>query len=265
MKYILVICLVLVLAVCAFAQTPSPKSTATGSIRTLRIVTDFASPPFSFVDKTKRVGFEIDLGQAIGKELGAKVQWIQKGFNLGTYDSLLKSGAADAVISNVSITPDRARRFDFSIPYYRSSLAVAALKDLDWSHSDFTSGLKDKQVGVLRRSTSYDWARRNLGAKRINFYSPQRMAQALRDEKVFCILIDDDILRWILQNNAYRFQEAEKDLSHEYYGIMVKKGNSALLAELNEALRRLDEKNVYDDIYAKWFTHKMNLPVRPER
>lgn len=265
MKYVIVACLVLIFAMCAFAQTPKPKPAATGAGRTLRFVSDFDSPPFSYIDKSKRVGFELDLGQVIGKELGARVQWIQKGFNLGTYESLLRSGTADAVISSVSITPDRERRFDFSIPYYRSNLAVAAIKDLDWVHSDFVNGLKDKQVGVLRRSTSYDWARRNLAAKRVNFYSPQRMAQALRDEKVFCILIDEDILKWVLHNNAYRFQEPERNLDHEYYGIMVKKGNSALVSELNGALKRLDEKNVYDDIYAKWFTQKMDLPVRPSR
>lgn len=265
MKCIVVICLVLIPATCAFAQTPAPKPTATGAARTLRFVTDFESPPFSFTDKSKKVGFELDLGQAIGKELGARVQWIEKGFNFGTYESLLKTGAADAVISSVSITPDRERRFDFTVPYYKSNLAVAAIKDMDWDHSEFVNGLKDKQVGVLRRSTSYEWARRNLAAKRTNFYSPQRMAQALRDEKVFCILIDEDILKWVLHNNAYRFQEVEKDLDHEYYGIMVKKGNTALLSELNGALKRLDDKNVYDGIYEKWFTRRMNLPVRPER
>lgn len=265
MKYIIVICLVLVLATHAFAQAPPPKPTAKDAGRTLRFISDFVSPPFSFVDRSKKVGFELDLGQALGKELGARVQWIQKGFNLGAYESLLKSGAADAVISSTSITPERERRFDFTVPYYRSSLAVAAIKDMDWVHSDFVNGLKDRQVGVLRRSTSYDWARRNLAAKRVNFYSPQRMAQALRDEKIFCILIDEDILKWVLHDNAYRFQEVERDLDHEDYGIMVKKGNKALLSELNGALKSLDEKNVYDEIYAKWFTRRMDLPVRPER
>jgi ABC-type amino acid transport substrate-binding protein len=265
MKYILVICLILILTVYAVAQTPKPAPKATGAGRTLRFVTDFDSPPFSFVDRSKKVGFEIDLGQAIGKELGAKVQWIQKSFNLGIYDSLLKSGTADAAISSISITPERERRFDFTVPYYRSNLAVAALKDLDWNHTEFVNGLKDKRVGVLRRSTGYTWARRNLGAKRVNFYSPQRMAQALRDEKVFCILIDEDILKWVLHKNAYRFQEVERNLSHEYYGIMVKKGNTTLLADLNGALQRLDENNVYDAIYQKWFTQKMDLPIRPER
>lgn len=265
MKRIPIICMAVILPMNAFAGTPAPKPAAAQTGRTLRLVADFDSPPFSFVDRSRKAGFEIDLGQAIGEELGAKIQWMQRGFNLGTYESLLKSGAADAIISSISITPEREKRFDFTIPYYRSNLAVAAIKDMDWDHSDFVNGLKDEQVGVLRRSTGYEWARRNLAAKRINFYSPQRMAQALRDEKVFCILIDEDILKWVLHDNAYRFQEVERNLDHEYYGIAVKKGNRALLSELNGALKRLDEMNVYDEIYAKWFTRKMDLPVRPER
>ncbi|MCX6339891.1 MAG: ABC transporter substrate-binding protein [Candidatus Aureabacteria bacterium] len=265
MKYAPIICAVLVSAVAVFAQAPSPAPAAKEAGRTLRFVTDFDSPPFSFVERSKKVGFEIDLGQAIGRELGARVLWIQKGFNLGTYESLLKSGAADAVINSISIAPERQRQFDFTVPYYRSSLAVAAIKDIDWNHTDFINGLKDMRLGVLRRSTSYEWARRNLSAKRVNYYSPQRMAQALRDEQVFCILIDEDILKWVLHNNAYRFQEVERDLDHEYYGIVVKKGNTQLVSELDQALKRLDEKDIYDTIYEKWFTRKMDLPRRPSR
>lgn len=265
MKYALIICAVLVSAVAVFAQAPSPAPAAKEAGRTLRFVTDFDSPPFSFTEYSKKTGFEIDLGQAIGKELGAKVRWIKRGFNLATYESLLKSGAADAVINSITITPEREGRVTFSVPYYRSNLAVAAIKDVDWNHTDFVNGLKDMRIGVLRRSTSYDWARRNLAAKRVNYYSPQRMAQALKKEEVFCIMIDEDILKWVLHNNAYRFQEVEKDLDREYYGIMVQKGNIALVSELNEALKRLDEKGIYDAIYEKWFTRKMDLPRRPSR
>jgi len=256
---------VIILALTVFAQTPPPAPEAKGAGRTLRLITDFDSPPFSYVEASKKIGFEIDLGQAIGKEIGATVQWIQRGFNLATYESLLTSGAADAVISSVSITPERERRFTFTVPYYRSNLAVAAIKDIDWNHTDFVNGLKDMNLGVLRRSTSYEWAQKNLSAKRVNFYSPQRMAQALRDEKVFCILIDDDILKWVLHNNAYRFQEVESELDHEYYGIAVRKGNAALVSELNGALKRLDDKGIYDAIYEKWFTRRIDLPRRPSR
>ncbi len=265
MKYALLVSAVLVSAVAIVAQAPSPVPASKEAGRTLRFVSDFESPPFSFVEGSHKVGFEMDLGQAIGKELGAQVLWIQRSFNLGTYESLLKKGAVDAAISSISITGQREKRFDFTIPYYRSNLAVAAIKDMDWDHTDFVNGLKDVDVGVLRRSTGYEWARMNLSAKRINFYSPLRMAQALRDEKVFCILIDEDILKWVLLTNAYRFQEVERDLSHEYYGIAVRKGDTQLLSELNNALKSLDKKNIYDDIYAKWFARRVNLPTRPSR
>jgi ABC-type amino acid transport substrate-binding protein len=49
---------------------------------TLRIITDFNHPPFTFIEKGKRTGFEVDLGDAIGKEMGVKVEWIQKNFNI---------------------------------------------------------------------------------------------------------------------------------------------------------------------------------------
>ncbi|MCX6353726.1 MAG: ABC transporter substrate-binding protein [Candidatus Aureabacteria bacterium] len=247
----------------AMAQGPTP--TAKGSERTLRFVSDFDSSPFSYIRTGKKTGFEYDLGEAIGKELGVKVVWVKKAFSPAAYAAMLNTGSVDAAMSSISITPERERLYMFTLPYYRSNLAVAAIRDYDWNHTDFVNGLKDMQIGVLRRSTSYEWARRNLSAKRINYYSPERLAQALRDEQILCILIDEDILKWALKDNAYRFQEVERDLDHEYYGIAVKKGNLALADELNGAMKRLDEKDIYDALYDKWFTHRINLPVKTSR
>lgn len=247
------------------AEAPAPPPAAKETARTLTFITDFDSPPFSYMESGKKKGFEIDLGNAIGRELGAEVTWVKSAFNPGAYASMLTAGKADAAICSISITPDRERLFYFTLPYYCSNLAVAAIWRLDWNHTDFENGLKDLNVGVLRRSTGYDWARKNLSAKRVNFYSPDRMAQALRDEKVFCILLDEDILKYVLHNRSYRFQEVEKDLQREYYGIAVKKGNLMLAKELNATLKALDEKGIYDKLYEKWFTYRADLPRRPER
>jgi len=261
---VLWIFLVCVIAVPVAAQTP--KADAKGAERTLRFIADFNSPPFSFTQTGKKIGFDIDLGNAIGKELGAKVVWLQRGFSLPAYSSMLKGGDADAAMSSISITPERERMFTFTLPYYRSNLSVAAIRDITWNHTDFVNGLPHMDVGLLRNSTSYTWARKNLmPANRVPYYSPQRLAQALRDEQVFCVLIDEDILKWAMRSNAYRFQQVERDLDHEYYGIAVKKGNTALADELNSTMKRLDDKDIYDAIYDKWFTHRLNLPVRSER
>jgi len=265
MKRVFVLCAALVGVAGALMWADAMKGKEKTAQRTLRILCAFDTPPFSFTQAGRKEGFEVDLGDAIGKELGAKVVWIQKGFNIPAYVSMLKHGAADAAMSCILITPERERRMTFTMPYYQTNLAVATIKDMDWYHQDFVNGLKDMDIGVLRGSPAYDWARKNLSAKRVQFYSPQRMVQALRDEQIYCIMLDEDVLKWTMKDNPYRFQLVERNLDHEYYGIAVKKGNTALAGEINAALKKLDDRNVYGKIYNKWFSRKVNLPVKPAR
>lgn len=229
--------------------------------RTLRFISDLTSPPFAFVENFKNVGFEIDLGEALGKELGAEVKWIKQIFNIPTFASTLRTGGADAVLSSMTVTKDRKQYFDFTIPYFRTSLAVAAPRDVDWDRVAFRNGLSSKVlIGVMRRTTSEEWARKNLKATRKTYSSSERLARALKNREVAIILIDEPILRWTMANRHYKFKIVESELAHQDYAIAVNKGNRELLAELNAALKKLDADGVYDAIYEKWYAISRDLP-----
>ena len=275
----------------AKAEPGSAKSAS--DERTLRFITAFDSPPFSFKEGIKNEGFEIELGEAIGKEMGAKVEWIKKNFNISTYVSALDSGSADAAIAAISITENRRKQLAFTRPYFRTSLAAAVQKDIDWRHNKFTTGLKNWLVGVVRGTTGERWARKNLAATVRTYSTPDRLYQALKDmnpqklakelkkpdpgtrellssapkmrdlkgETGFCALLDAPILAWIFSKHAYRCKIVEEGIDHEDYGIAVSKRNTELLAELNAALESLDKSGVYDRIYEKWYTKASDLPL----
>jgi ABC-type amino acid transport substrate-binding protein len=243
---------------------------------TLRIITDFNHPPFTFIEKGKRTGFEVDLGDAIGKEMGVKVEWIQKNFNISTYASALEAGSADMAMASITITDKRKRQLAFTEPYFRTSLSVAVQRDVDWRPNAFRTGLKNWLVGVVRGTTAESWARANLAAKIKTYYSPDRLIQALKNSKAdkvarglglpkkatgFCIIMDQPVMTWALSKRAYRFQIVERDVDHQYYAIAVSKNNTKLLEELNATLERLDKNDVYDKIYEKWYTKAQDLPL----
>lgn len=230
----------------------------------LRLITDFNTPPFSFKEGMEPVGFEIDLADAIAKELGERVEWIQKGFNINTYASALDAGSADAAIASITINDERKKKLDFTRPYFRTSLSVAARKDVDWKHNDFTTGLKDWVVGVVKNTTSEDWARKELAAEIKTYATPERLASALKDtkfEKHFCIIFDHPLLIGVLDRQGYRFEIVEKAFEQQSYGIAVKKGNTELISKLNAALDELDKNGVYDKLYYKWYTKAEDSPL----
>jgi polar amino acid transport system substrate-binding protein len=265
-----------------FAQQLVPSPGAKEGGRVLRLISDFSSPPFSYREAGKVKGFEIDLGQAIGKELGAKVEWIPMGFSIASFASKLDTGGADAAISSISITGDRERKLAFSRPYYRTSLAAATFKDRSWRNQEFRNGLKNDIVGVMRGTTAEQWARDNLSAKRRTYSSPDRLVQALRDsakimkagsvdelledlyrkKRITTILLDEDILNSILSKRTYPIKIVERGVDHQDYGIAVKKGNAKLLEELDRALEKLDASGEYDALYEKWFSRRTDLPKK---
>jgi polar amino acid transport system substrate-binding protein len=265
----------------AAADTASPKeqveekaASPSAGPRTLRFISAFDSPPFCFKEGMKRDGFEVDLAGALGKEMNARIEWVDMNFNMTTYASALDRGTADAAMSCISITPERREQVAFTRPYAHTVFAVAVNEDIDWEHNTFTTGLKHWTIGVMRNTTGEKWARQNLDGEIKTYSSVERMVQALKDAKVkskrgltgFCILHDQAILRWALSEYGYRFQIVEKNIDPQYYALALRKGNKELLIELNKALAKLSTNGVYRKIYRKWYREgqEQDLPPLPE-
>lgn len=242
------------------AQPPAPASASKPTVETLRIISDFDSPPFAYRDGMTRVGAEVDLAEAIAKEMGRKLEWIPMKFNFTAYTSALNSGGADAAISCISITPERTDQVSFTKPYARMGLAVAVRSKIDWQHNWFTDGLKDWRIVVMRGSTSERWARSNLAGRVDAHSSLDRMIELLKGSPLptrsgrggTCVIYDEVPLRWSLSKYSYRYEIVERGIETQRYGIAVRKENRALLDELNAALARLRKGKDLAAIREKW-------------
>jgi len=252
----------------AGSKTPA-VSAPSGAGKTIRFITDFESPPFAYKNGIKREGAEIELGEEIGKAMGAKVVWVEKNFNMSTYASALNTGSADAALANISVTDARKRIVDFTEPYWRTSLALAVKKNVDWEHQWFTGGLKGWTVGVIRNTVADSWARVNLAAEVKTYSSMDRLSNALKNSPMplksgkagFCILHDRPILLWALSKYSYHYEIVESNITKDLYAIAVRKGNTKLLEELNTALAKIREEGSARKIFAKWLKEAEDLPL----
>lgn len=72
-------------------------------------------PPFNYQDESgKLTGFEVELAQALAKELGVEAQ-----FQPTKWDGILaalESRRLDVVINQVTISDERRKKYDFSTP-----------------------------------------------------------------------------------------------------------------------------------------------------
>lgn len=260
-RFIFLLCLAVVTLISPATAYNSPE--AAGE-RTIRFIGDFDFPPFAFKKEDELTGFEIDLGKALGRVMGAQVEWVPAKFDLKVYAEALEKNKADAILSSLTITRARKQDFDFTHPYFRTTLGIAALNKL--KESALLQLRKRKfegsKVGVMKGTTGEAWARKNLKAELLLYDSAVDMTRNLWEKNLRAILIDEELLNYIVSRFPYDFAVISRDLNHEEYGIAVKKGNEKLLQEFNAALEKVDAAGTYDEIYNRWFGPKRSLPAR---
>ncbi len=141
----------------AEADACAPDQLALVTPGTLTVGTDKpAYPPyFEDDDPTNGKGFESAVAYAVAEELGLsdKVEWTVVPFNSSYAPGPKKF---DFDINQISITPKRAERVDFSTPYYTAPQAVVALKSSPAASATSLAELADAKLGVQVGTTSLD-------------------------------------------------------------------------------------------------------------
>ena len=112
------------------------------------IASDATFPPMEMVDENKAiVGFDVDLMNAAAKAGGFAVE-----FKNTAWDGIfagLDAGKYDAVMSSVTITDDRKKTMDFSVPYINAGQVVVVKSEVN--NVTVLADLKGKTVGCPDR------------------------------------------------------------------------------------------------------------------
>jgi cystine transport system substrate-binding protein len=112
---------------------------------TLRIGVEGTYPPFNYQDESGNlVGFEIDFANALAAQLGVKAE-----FQPTKWEGILAaldSGRLDVVINQVTITPERRQKYDFTEPYTVSGIQIIT-RTPDASRLSTPEALAGKRVG----------------------------------------------------------------------------------------------------------------------
>ena len=94
----------------------------------LRVATFDSNPPFGYVDATSNqiIGLDVDYAKALADKLGVKLEL--QPTNPANRIPFLTSKKVDLVLANFTITEERAKQVDFSIPYFSSGQQFLAKK-----------------------------------------------------------------------------------------------------------------------------------------
>jgi polar amino acid transport system substrate-binding protein len=181
------------------ASAPAAGSCAKDQLQleepgTLTIGTDKpAFPPyFEDDDPTNGRGFESAVAYAVADRLGFaedEVTWTTVPFN-SSYAPGPKPFDFD--INQISITPQRAERVDFSEPYFTAPQAVVALRVSSVADATDLEGLRDATIGVQLGTTSLEAVRASIRPNRDPqvFNDSNDTVRALRNGRVDAIVVD---------------------------------------------------------------------------
>jgi polar amino acid transport system substrate-binding protein len=222
-----------------------------GQSKKIVVATDATWPPMEYVDENKAiVGFDIDLMNAIAKEAGLEVEYRNVAWD-GIFAGLA-AGEYDAVISSVTITDERKAQYDFSDPYINAGQIVVVQAGSDITGPDALSG---HTVGA-QLSTTGAFAVQEMSGVTLKEYDEVGLAfEDLVAGRIDAVVCDTPVAAdFALQREEYsaKLKIVGDSFTEEYYGILVQKGNSDLLAKINKGLAAVQDKGTDKELEEKW-------------
>lgn len=220
----------------------------------IRVGSETTFPPFEFTEGDKYVGFDIDLADAVIKQMGSKMEFKSMGF-----DALIpavQSGQIDLIAAGMTGTPERAKQVAFSDPYFTDSGFVILVKKDDNSIKDW-SDLAGKTVGAQVGTESVRLAQEAKAGSVKQLDSNAQAFMELKAGTVDAIVNDQPVSMYYLKQGADKdFKMVGTPKEGAGFVMAMKKDNKELQAAVNKALKELKENGTYDKIYAKWFGEK---------
>lgn len=242
------------------AAAGAPFAAAQG--RPLVVGSSATYPPFAYENPQKQiVGFDVDVIKAIAANTGVQVRIVNTPF-VGIFASL-NNGDIDLIVSGVTINERRKQSYDFTAPYFeaRQLIAVAA-----GSGVKSLQELNGRKVAVVTGSTADDIASRAFGKTSANirrFDTTPLIISELVSGGVEAAIGDNGVIAYRVQEHKGLKTVNDPALAKDYFGIAVKKGNTALRDTLNKGLAAIIADGTYAKLYRTWF--KAEPPVLPKQ
>ena len=235
------------------------QSLFAGDIQKIRVGTEGAYPPFNYIDKDGNLqGFDIDITNALCDAAGIECELITQDWD-GIIPGLIAK-KYDCIIASMSMTPEREKKVDFTNKYYQTPAKFVAKKGAGYEITP--EGLQGKNVGVQRATVHENFVRDKFGdSVNIKAYATQDEANMdLTSGRIDLVIADSVVLLGgFLETDAgedYEFVGpgfTQEKWFGKGIGIAVRKGDTALVELLNNAIDEIRANGVYKKINDKYF------------
>lgn len=241
---------------CGSEKTNDSEFTDVQEKGTLVVGLDDAFAPMGFRDSDGNlVGFDIDLANAVGKELGVEVEFVPIDWNAKEIE--LQAKTIDCVWNGMSITPDRLENMELTDKYLNNKIVLMTLASSDLDVTE-ASQLADFKIGtqvdssalkMLQSNEAYESFKNNIS----EYDTYDTAIMDLKAGRVDVIAVDQVLGEYTNNNLGGEMKECTYSLGDDYYVIGCAKGNTALRDKLNDTIEKLVNDGTAASISEKWF------------
>ena len=243
-------------AISAFAQDAKP----------IRFGVDPTFAPFESVDASgKLVGLDIELGDALCKNMKAQCEWVKINFD-GAIPAL-KAKKIDAILSAMTVNEKRKKQVLFTTELYQDGTRLMVPKGKPLEPT--IESLKGKSIGVVQGTTQAAYADKHWkgkGVKLVMYQNDERARQDLNLGRV------DGTLQEVA--SAVAFMESAEGAKFEMSGapvhdpstlgsgiaIGLELDNTQLKKKIDTAFKELRASGAYDEILKRYSKYDIFAP-----
>lgn len=227
-----------------------------------------------FIYRGKKMGYEYELIKEYAEHLGVELEVIMID-DLDKIEELLNNGDADLVACNYTVTQERAKKFNFSVPHSRSAQVLVQRRPDNWGKMKKryldTAVIRDpieligKEIHVWNQSSFEDRLKHlsdEIGGE-INIvgYSGE-----IESEEFIRMVSKDSIDYTVTDGNlakiAQRYYpniDIELEVSvKQQIAFGVRKNAPNLLKDLNTYITKELDQSTFRHIYRKYFEYTTN-------
>ena len=214
----------------------------------LKMITEATFPPYEFLRGQEIAGIDVEICRAVAKKLNRpfKAETVD-------FDSVIPaviSGKADLAAAGITVTEDRKKNVDFSIPYVKTGTVVIYKKSNPFKNIE---QLKGKKIGVQGGTTSETFVLEQLKQEPERSKSPAEAVAALKSGRVEFVIADIDPAKNCVKGEA---DLALSDfITSEEYAVAIRKGQPELLKAIDETITELKASGQLDQ-WIRQFTEE---------
>lgn len=219
--------------------------------------------PMGFRDKNgELVGFDIDMAQAVGRQMGVEIvfqpiDWDEK-------QTELDSGNIDCIWNGMSRTTEREEMMTLSQNYLNNKISIMTVPDVV---IDSKEQLADYKIGTQSTSSTMDALKADdiyelISGNIIGYGTFDECILDMQAGRIQIMIVDDVLGQYKNKELNLNFNVSSVNFGDDFYAIGFRKSDTLLCQKVEEALRQIIASGEGRAISEKWFEKNLLLDIK---